>query len=393
MLLRESLSLLCSLKRVIHYCICLLALSGRWYLHSLQRHCLSPWPCSPSRLETQRQQDLKETMLSCTFKPQLVSSLPWTSARQKLSSRGLTAGERMYSDAIEKRRDWQLHLQKLHLVALTCPAWLPRHCSSWLAVLLQSSIASCSSIRLNQLCAMGFAVRFWWQRYITIVFCWTYTWQHGFWCRGNWRRNRNMFTMQELFPVPFMEMSRTPEPQAMPAKRKPNAPFPLRQILGQAYEELWSISAIALIFSLAVGTVALKWTLPILALTECPMIIPGPVLHYLHNEQLLLQTKKSVHIKYVRSVWIFDDDTVSLLDSCPTLVLTPCLSPYRRPRSAPPSRPSPDPLSAIASRGQQAFSSADNQENQDLPNLFARDAAPAHDNLPHFNPYKPLRYS
>ena len=65
-----------------------------------------------SRQEAKRKEELSKTLLQCTFKPQLMSSLPWTSARQKLGTKGLTAGERMYSDAIDKRRDWQLHLQK-----------------------------------------------------------------------------------------------------------------------------------------------------------------------------------------------------------------------------------------------------------------------------------------
>ena len=36
---------------------------------------------------------------------------------------GLTAGERMYSDAIERRRDWQLHLQRLKEVSSRVLSW------------------------------------------------------------------------------------------------------------------------------------------------------------------------------------------------------------------------------------------------------------------------------
>jgi len=73
------------------------------------------------RLETMRREQEEESLAECSFSPKLVAHVPWP-LTQKKPPAGLqapqSAGQRMYAEGLDARRQWQLHLQKLRQVSL-----------------------------------------------------------------------------------------------------------------------------------------------------------------------------------------------------------------------------------------------------------------------------------
>lgn len=70
-------------------------------------------------METMRREQEEESMTECSFAPKLVAHVPWPVSRKKPPP-GLeapqSAGQRMYAESLETRREWELHLQKLRQV-------------------------------------------------------------------------------------------------------------------------------------------------------------------------------------------------------------------------------------------------------------------------------------
>jgi hypothetical protein len=72
-----------------------------------------------ARLETRRREQEESSMTECSFAPKLVAHVPWPVTKKKPPP-GLeapqSAGQRMYAEGLDARRQWQLHLQKLRQV-------------------------------------------------------------------------------------------------------------------------------------------------------------------------------------------------------------------------------------------------------------------------------------